>query len=278
MDMVKKLFNKLQVDSKSVVFIQEQSNDKLLKKLKNSKFEKDKEFVNRFNLLEDKKTDFNNNKNDVYSVPIKAEYVQKSDDVDRSTLYSIHAPFDLLHADVGHLRFLGKSAADTKYCLLLVDLFTSKVYVYGMKNRSLIPLKLEKFYKEVANKRKNKKMRLQTDLEFKQKKILALNKKYNVDMFSTAVRGGKAFAAEQKLRELKKRLSRLLVLQRNSKTKFKSPNVLIQKALENMNSIPTVKNGMEPNKVEKKVFVVRSLQGLVKHQTFAHSFKSTRKI
>ena len=31
-------------------------------------------------------------------------------------------------------------------------------------------------------------------------------------MFSTVVRGGKAFAAEQKLRELKKRLSRLLVL------------------------------------------------------------------
>ena len=31
-----------------------------------------------------------------------------------------------------------------------------------------------------------------------------MNKKYNVDMFSTVVRGGKAFAAEQKLRELKK--------------------------------------------------------------------------
>ena len=68
-----------------------------------------------------------------------------------------------------------------------------------MKNRSLIPLKLEKFYKEVANKRKNKKMRLQTDLEFKQKKIYDLNKKYNVDMFSTAVRGGKVFAAKKKL-------------------------------------------------------------------------------
>ena len=104
-----------------------------------------------------------------------------------------------------------------------------------MKNRSLIPLKLEKFYKEVASKHKNKKMRLQTDLEFKQKKIFALNKKYNVDMFSTAVRDGKAFAAEQKLKELKKRLSRLLVLQRNSKTKLKSPNILIQKAVENMN-------------------------------------------
>ena len=44
-------------------------------------------------------------------------------------------------------------------------------------------------------------MRLQTDLE---KKIFPLKKKYNVDMFSTTVRGGKAFAAEQKLRELKK--------------------------------------------------------------------------
>ena len=121
-----------------------------------------------------------------------------------------------------------------------------------MKNLSLIPLKLEKFYKEVASKRKNKKMRLQTDLKFKQKKIFALNKKYNVDMFSTAVRGGKAFADEQKLRELKKRLSRLLVLQRNSKAKLKSPNILIQKAVENMNSLPTAKYGDKPDKIEKR--------------------------
>ena len=157
-----------------------------------------------------------------------------------------------MHADVGDLCFLGKSAAEPKYCLLLVDLFTSKVYVYGMKNRSLIPLKLEKFYKEVADKRKNKKTRLKTDLEFKQKKILALNKKYDVDMFSTAVRGGKAFAAEQKHRELTKRLSRLLVLQKISKAKLKSPNMLIQKAVENMNSLPTAKYGVEPDKIEKR--------------------------
>ena len=206
MDKLKKLFNRLQVDSKNVLFIQEQLNDKLLKKLNKSKYKKDKEFVNRFNLLVDKKTDFNKKDDGRCSIPIKAEYVQESDDIDRSTLYSVQAPFDLLHADFGDLRFLGKSAADPKYCLLLVDLFTSKVYVYAMKNRSLIPLKLEKFYKEVANKCKNKKMRLQTDLEFK-----------HVDMFSTAVRGGKAFAAEQKLRELKKRLSRLLAIKKNSK-------------------------------------------------------------
>ena len=46
-------------------------------------------------------------------------------------------------------------------------------------------------------KRKGQKMRFQTDQEYKQIKIFDLNKKYNVDMFSTAVRRGKAFDAEQ---------------------------------------------------------------------------------
>ena len=46
-------------------------------------------------------------------------------------------------------------------------------------------------------------MRLQTDLEFKQNEIKKLNEQYNVEMFYSKVRGGKAFAAEQKIRELK---------------------------------------------------------------------------
>ena len=71
-------------------------------------------------------------------------------------------------------------------------------------------------------------------------------------MFSTAVRGDKAFAAEQNLRKLKKRISRLLVLQRNSKAKLKSPNVIIENAVENMNSFPTKKYGVEAGKIEKR--------------------------
>ena len=51
-------------------------------------------------------------------------------------------------------------------------------------------------------------MRLQTDLEFNQNKIKALNKKFDVEMFCTKIRGGKAFAAEQKIREFKKILLR----------------------------------------------------------------------
>ena len=42
-------------------------------------------------------------------------------------------------------------------------------------------------------------MRLQTDLEFQQNEIKKLNKKFNVEMFSSCVRSGKAYAANKKL-------------------------------------------------------------------------------
>ena len=45
---------------------------------------------------------------------------------------------------------------------------------------------------------------MQVDQEFQKNEIKELNKRYNVRMFFTKIRGGKAFAAEQKIRELKK--------------------------------------------------------------------------
>ena len=69
-----------------------------------------------------------------------------------------------------------------------------------MKNRSLLAKKMEIFYDNIQPKRTGK-MYLQTDLEFNQSKIKALNKKFDVEMFHTKIRGGKAFSAEQKIRE-----------------------------------------------------------------------------
>ena len=69
-----------------------------------------------------------------------------------------------------------------------------------MKNRSLLAKKLNLFYNDVKNKRTGI-MRLQTDLEFNQNQIKKLNIDFNVEMFHTKVRGGKAFAAEQRIRE-----------------------------------------------------------------------------
>ena len=47
-------------------------------------------------------------------------------------------------------------------------------------------------------------MRLQTDLELNQNKIKELNKKFDVEMFHTQLRGGKAFAANKKFENLKR--------------------------------------------------------------------------
>ena len=70
------------------------------------------------------------------------------------------------------------------------------------ENKDLLAKKLEIFYREIDPKRKQiaseDKMRLQTDSEFNQNKIKQLNGKYNVTMFSTRIRDGKAYAAEQK--------------------------------------------------------------------------------
>ena len=119
-----------------------------------------------------------------------------------------------------------------------------------MKKRNLLKKKMEKFYEEVSQKRKEK-MRLQTDLEFQQNEIKNLNKKYNVEMFSTRIRGGKAFATEQKIREFRKLLLKVKALYKKNKTKFK-PNELIKKVTMNMNKTKTAKYQIEPENVEKK--------------------------
>ena len=103
-------------------------------------------------------------------------------------MYNFDAPFRLFHADVGNLEFLGKNATFPQYVLVLVDLFSSKLYTYPMKSRKKIRQKLEQFYKEVKGKRQGKKMKLQVDQEFQQTKIKDLNELNNVDMFSTSER------------------------------------------------------------------------------------------
>ena len=92
----------------------------------------------------------------------------------------------MLHADIADIRFLAKFAVDPKYCLLLADLFTSKIYVYLMKNRSLLAKNLGLFYNDLQSKRTST-MCLETDLEFNQNKIKQLNKKLDVCMFHTKV-------------------------------------------------------------------------------------------
>ena len=94
-------------------------------------------------------------------------------------------------------------------------------------------------------------MCLQTDLEFKQNQIKKLNNEFNVDMFHTKVRGGKAFAAEQKVREFKKILLRSKRLEKQRGKRIK-PNDLIRKAAQNMNETISTKYQLAPENVEKR--------------------------
>ena len=71
---------------------------------------------------------------------------------DRLTVNSFSGPLKALQADIADIRFLNKSTADPKYCLLFVDLFTSIIYTYKMKRRSLSPKKMTIFYQEIAKK------------------------------------------------------------------------------------------------------------------------------
>ena len=92
-----------------------------------------------------------------------------------------------------------------------------------MRKKSNLVNKLETFYKEIEPKRnKNEKMRLQTDQEFQQNEIKKINLKYDVEMFSSRIRGGKAFAAEPKIRELKKILFKTKNVYKMSKKKINS--------------------------------------------------------
>ena len=127
------LFVKLKIDPASVLFAEELL-ERLLKKLKKSKYERDSELLKLIDLAD------NNDFLDDNKVPTRADYVEKRE-IDRTTLFGFDGPFQLLNADVGNLGFL-------LLLLVIVDLYSSKIYTYTMKSRKEILQKMKFFYDE----------------------------------------------------------------------------------------------------------------------------------
>ena len=126
-----------------------------------------------------------------------------------------------------------------------------------MRSRKLIHKKLEQFNIDVQNKRKTRLARLQVDNEFQQVKIKDLNDKFNATMFTTGLRGGKAFAAEQNqrtekqnIRELTSRISKLRTISDKQKAKITAVTIIKQSA-ENMNNVKNEKYGISPNVIKE---------------------------
>ena len=70
-------------------------------------------------------------------------------------------------------------------------------------------------------------------------------------MYITNLRGGKAFAAEQKIRELKTLLLRSKRVQKSFSTGI-TPNELIKKPTFNLNNTRSAKYGFSPEQIEEK--------------------------
>ena len=88
-------------------------------------------------------------------------------------------------------------------------------------------------------------------------------------MFTSLVKGSKAFAAEEKIRELKSRISKL----HGQKLKI-SPTRIIENTVFNMNLMKSLKYGMSPEKIER-----RSLAGERFRVVFnMHLIKKTKKL
>ena len=245
---LKNLYRKLIENENSILFAIDQINARLLNRLKKSSYDKDQVFYKLFKKLENEEKDIIEPQ-----IPFYTPFIEQRKDIDRSSaLYTVNGPLQFFHADLAYLQFFAKSAVDPKYALLCVDLFTSKVYVYTLRTKNNLFKKLEEFYEEIDIKRvKNEKMRLQVDLEFQQNKIKELNKKYNVEMFTTKNRGGKAYAAEQKIREFKKILFKIKKTYNRLKKILNSAK-LIKKTVQDMNNTKSIKYGFEPELVERQ--------------------------
>ena len=89
-------------------------------------------------------------------------------------------------------------------------------------------------------------MRLQVDNEFQLVKIKDLNNENKTEMFTSSVIGGKEFAAEQKIRELKTRISKL-----HAQIFKISPTKIIQNTVLKMNLMKSLKYGISPEEIER---------------------------
>ena len=158
----KKKFTALKTDPKCILFSEEKIGNRLLKEFQKCKYGKDSLHLKLIQLTD-------NSFNEEEKIPTRADYVEKWE-IDRSTLYSFDGPFQLIHADVGNLEFLGQNAAVPECALLFVNLFSLKVYVYLIRSRKLILQRMSLFHDEEKEKTKNKPMRLLVDNEFQQVK------------------------------------------------------------------------------------------------------------
>ena len=98
-------------------------------------------------------------------------------------------------------------------------------------------------------------MKLQVNNKFQQVKIQNLNDQNDVKIFTTSVRGGKAFVAEQKVGKFKAAIAKLSIQKLNV-----LPTKIILKFAENVNNVDSEKYGISPEEIEKRASSDKNLR------------------
>ena len=138
---IKNLFNSLIKNENGIFYSADKVNRNLVNKTRRSIYPKDRVFNKLYNELGDKYNLYVNKNNEI-NLALYTSFDEQRTNIDLSTLYSFKGPFEILHADIANIRFLAKSAVDPKYCLLFLNIFTSKIYTYHIKKRTLLKKKI----------------------------------------------------------------------------------------------------------------------------------------
>ena len=151
-----------------------------------------------------------------------------------TTQLRVNAPFEMFQADLADIRAYKPRGGESKYILVIVDVYSQHVYLYGIYNKSKTFEAFKKFIKDIKEFRNSKKeIKLQTDEggEFFNKNLESLLSDNNIELFTTKMNVGHPFLAEQKIREIKKKFT--LLKRREPKTRFKDFIHDIQTAMNN---------------------------------------------
>ena len=252
------LKRKLFLDKRSALYLHDNINSTVLKKLYRSKYPKDVEFKKIYKLSIDKGHHLSPDP------PIFTPFTRRKND-EQSTLFSLDGPLQRLHADIADINYLKPNVTEPKYILVVVDLFSSFTYIVPLQNRGLLNKAMEIFYDTIHHSRNTLKkgknpdnvppLYIQTDMEFHRNDIKLLNAQYNVEMYSSKMNSGHAFAAEQKIRELKK----ILTKQSRALTGRRNLHKNLKDAITQMNLTTNAKYNVKPGKVQKKTIENNSL-------------------
>ena len=248
---INKLKIKLVRDKYIVLYLTDNINNTIVKKLNRSSYPEDKKFLKLYKQELEKNT--------IADLPLErplyTPFTKRKNDT-QTTLYSMNGPLQRLHADIADIRFMNPNASEPKYALVVADLFSSHIYVMPMKDRSLLDKAMGLFYLAIKKDRINQRdydrlppLYIQTDMEFNRKDIELLNAQHNVEMYQTKMNSGHTFAAEQKIRELKKILTKQSRIFKGGNRQNLLKN--LDDAVTQMNNTRSPKYSVKPGKVQE---------------------------